>query len=186
MTLSHSLRLHESFEEEEFKRPAAPSHRHAAPSAPWPWIDIEDGTRNIPTYVLLVHFPLTRYSYILEVDPVQLSSPLSPVPEPCLHESCGGCWRGYPQSLYPNWTPNQVKKSQIEKAVKHYRRHVPCIIHQVDVNEDGIFQVPNPGTITSTDNKVRQTWEDVIRLEVTGFMIQLGLWHLTNMLLYVY
>jgi len=21
-----------------------PSHRHAAPSAPWPWIDLEDGT----------------------------------------------------------------------------------------------------------------------------------------------
>ncbi|KJA24138.1 hypothetical protein HYPSUDRAFT_39284 [Hypholoma sublateritium FD-334 SS-4] len=146
MTLSRSLRLHESFFEEEFKRPAAPSHRHAAPSAPWPWIDIED-----------------------EVDPTQLSSHLPPVPEPCLHVSCGGCWREYPQALYPNWTPSQVKKSQIEKAVKHYRRNVVCVIHQVDVNEDGIFQVPNPGRITSTDNKVRETWEDVIRLEAPDY-----------------
>ena len=22
-----------------------PSHRHAAPSAPWPWVDIQDGKR---------------------------------------------------------------------------------------------------------------------------------------------
>ncbi len=41
----------------------------------------------------------------------------------------------------------------------------PCIIHQVDVNEDGLFQVPNPGTIVSVDNKMSETWEDVIRLE---------------------
>ena len=47
MTLSHSLHLHESFFEEEYKRPAAPSHRHAAPSAPWPWIDIDDGAKDI-------------------------------------------------------------------------------------------------------------------------------------------
>lgn len=23
-----------------------PSHRHASPSAPWPWVDIEDGERH--------------------------------------------------------------------------------------------------------------------------------------------
>ena len=26
----------------EIHRIAPPSHRHAAPSAPWPWVDIQD------------------------------------------------------------------------------------------------------------------------------------------------
>ena len=28
---------------EDLNRVPHPSHRHAAPSAPWPWIDLEDG-----------------------------------------------------------------------------------------------------------------------------------------------
>ncbi|KAF9474032.1 hypothetical protein BDN70DRAFT_885294 [Pholiota conissans] len=137
MTPSH-LHVHDRYFEEDSKRVAPPSHRHAAPSAPWPWIDIED-----------------------EVDPVQLSSPLPPVPEPCNHKDCGGCWRGYPQSLYPNWTPRQVQKSKISDAITSYDHSTSCVIHQVDVTEEGLFHVPNPGHITSSDNIVDETWEQL-------------------------
>ncbi|KAF8991947.1 hypothetical protein BDQ17DRAFT_1370148 [Cyathus striatus] len=44
-----------------------PSHRHAAPSAPWPWMDIDDA-----------------------VDQTQLITELPPIPEDCDHNACGG------------------------------------------------------------------------------------------------
>ncbi|KAF8194202.1 hypothetical protein BJ912DRAFT_901347, partial [Pholiota molesta] len=127
----------------ETKRIAPPSHRHAAPSAPWPWVDIANGTcfssnRSCATFV----------------------SPL-PSPEPCTHKDCKGCWRGYPQSLYPNWTPSQIRKSQIAQAISDYRRDISCVIHQVDVTEEGLFHVPHPGEIISTDNIVNDTWEQL-------------------------
>ena len=37
MTIIHSRRV-----QEVSNRTGPPSHRHAAPSAPWPWIDIQD------------------------------------------------------------------------------------------------------------------------------------------------
>ncbi len=88
MTLSHSLRLHESFFEEEYKRPTAPSHRHAAPSAPWPWIDIEDGTTDISELPVFNRaFPLTGILLYYRSRPCTafLSSPTDPgAMPPCL------------------------------------------------------------------------------------------------------
>ncbi|KAE9410090.1 hypothetical protein BT96DRAFT_847881 [Gymnopus androsaceus JB14] len=93
----------------------APPHRHAAPSAPWPWIDIHD-----------------------EVDPAQLDSPLPPIPPLCPHEDCE-CWTGYPQSRFPNWTPLQVSRSGIHAVVHDYDRSIPCTIHYVNVDTGGFF-----------------------------------------------
>ena len=31
------------FNSKELYRVPHPSHRHAAPSAPWPWVDMDDG-----------------------------------------------------------------------------------------------------------------------------------------------
>jgi hypothetical protein len=98
---------------------------------------------------------------------VQLSSPLPPIPEPCTHKDCKGCWRGYPQSLYPNWTPSQIRKSQIAQAISDYRRDISCVIHQVDVTEEGLFHVPHPGKIISTDNIVNDTWEQLEDAQVS-------------------
>lgn len=114
-----------------------PSHRHAAPSAPWPWVDIDD-----------------------EVDPVQLESPLPPIPPPCDHKTCGGCWAGYPQSLFPNWTPRQVEKSKIQSAITDYRRDIPCKIYHVDVGEDGFFK--DAGVVLADESNKSEIWERII------------------------
>ncbi|KAH6910723.1 hypothetical protein BKA70DRAFT_1271341 [Coprinopsis sp. MPI-PUGE-AT-0042] len=93
-----------------------PSHRHAAPSAPWPWVDIQDG-----------------------VDKEQLASEKPPIPQQCLHDnSCNSCWKGYPQSLFPNWTKAQVVKSRIYEAI-HNKDEKPCKIYYVDVSTEGRF-----------------------------------------------
>ncbi|KZP22947.1 hypothetical protein FIBSPDRAFT_469777 [Athelia psychrophila] len=65
----------------------APHQRHAQPSGPWPWTDVDspdqEGDENTP---------------------VPSVNALSP-------------WRGYPQCHFPNWTPAQVRRSKIMDAV---------------------------------------------------------------------
>ncbi|KAG5644686.1 hypothetical protein DXG03_007986 [Asterophora parasitica] len=119
------------------KQLPTPSHRHAAPSAPWPWIDIHD-----------------------ELDAEQLHSEKPPVPELCDHTTCEGCWKGYPQSRFPNWTKEQVERSKIADAVADYDKDRPCIIHHVDVNTSGFFT--NASHVTANDADVEDTWNIII------------------------
>ncbi|KAK0224094.1 hypothetical protein IW262DRAFT_873230 [Armillaria fumosa] len=91
-------------------------HRHSGPSNPWPWLNFND-----------------------EIDDEQLKSQAPPIPPPCNHVDCNGCWKGYPQSHFPNWTPSQVRRSRIHSAIHDYNRETPCTIHQVDVNDHGFF-----------------------------------------------
>ncbi|TFK31450.1 hypothetical protein BDQ12DRAFT_694126 [Crucibulum laeve] len=136
--MASQSRLYPKQFEDNANRIPPPSHRHAAPSAPWPWVDIED-----------------------EVDPVQLASPLPPVPPACNHRTCEGrCWRGYPQSLFPNWTQAQVKKSKIYTAIHEYNRHRTCIIHHVDVNGNGIFT--DSGEISTQDKQDDEIWQMIV------------------------
>ena len=37
------ISLHSRKDTKDDNRVPHPSHRHAAPSAPWPWVDLEDG-----------------------------------------------------------------------------------------------------------------------------------------------
>ncbi|KAK0484497.1 hypothetical protein IW261DRAFT_1456929 [Armillaria novae-zelandiae] len=101
------------------KRPP-PSHRHSGPSAPWPWINLND-------------------DLFAEVDDEQLQSQAPPIPPPCDHIDCNGCWKGYPQSRFPNWTPSQVRRSRILYVINDYNPEIPCTIHHVDVNDHGFF-----------------------------------------------
>ncbi|KAF8902609.1 hypothetical protein CPB84DRAFT_1678779 [Gymnopilus junonius] len=117
-----------------------PSHRHAAPSAPWPWVDLED-----------------------EVDKAQLECPSPPIPPPCDHKNCGGCWKGYPQSRFPNWTKRQVIKSKIYSAIRDYSREKDCICHRVDVDSNGFFT--NPGPIIASHGEENQVWNELIHEE---------------------
>src|SRR2546421_71712 len=108
-----------------------PSHRHAAPSAPWPWVDLNDGiSRNNLLSALLTHCLISLPLFSTEVDPEQLNSELHPIPALCDHRDCGhDCWKNYPQSRFPNWTRRQVKKSKILKAVEEYDRALPCKLY---------------------------------------------------------
>ncbi|KAG6904868.1 hypothetical protein DXG01_006627, partial [Tephrocybe rancida] len=65
----------------------------------------------------------------------------SPSIQRCNHQDakkCNRCWTGYPQSLFPNWTPAQQERSRISTVVK---LHDTCKIHYVDVNEKGEFTI---------------------------------------------
>ncbi|KAF8153211.1 hypothetical protein B0H34DRAFT_722645 [Crassisporium funariophilum] len=141
---SHSLRrLRPKAFEEDHNRIAPPSHRHAAPSAPWPWVDIQD-----------------------EVDREQLATALPPIPERCDHKNpgCDGCWKGYPQSLFPNWTPAQVIKSKIHKAIHDYRREIQCVVHFVDVDDNGLFT--SPRKLSSGEGSLEETWQEFVNSHV--------------------
>lgn len=122
------------FNEDEARIPN-PSYRHAAPSAPWPWVDLND-----------------------EVDQEQLKSELPPVPAICDHTNCGdACWKNYPQSRFPNWTRRQVKKSKILKAVEEYDRDRPCRLFYVDVDDQGKFS--NADETVVTEKNVIHRWQ---------------------------
>jgi len=94
------------------------AYRHASPSGPWPWRDLDydlsESRQNSPE--------ANRGAF------------------PCPHskKECAGypCWTLYPQSLFPNWTPGQIKKSGIVEAAS---KSQVCTLYVVDVNQDGHF-----------------------------------------------
>lgn len=97
-------------------------------------------------------------------DRVQLESGPPPIPVLCNHRSCGGCYVGYPQSRFPDWTQRQVKKSRIYEAIHNYDRDKTCILHRVDVDNNGFFT--NPGEITARPGHDVHIWEALIYEEV--------------------
>ncbi|KAK0216506.1 hypothetical protein EDD85DRAFT_434173 [Armillaria nabsnona] len=102
-----------------------PSHRHSGPSVPWPWINLND-----------------------EVDGDLLRSEAPPIPAPCDHVNCNGCWNGYPRSRFPNWGDSQVSLSGICDAINQYNHNVPCTIHRVDVDDRGYFMDSEKDEVT--------------------------------------
>ncbi|KAF8809594.1 hypothetical protein BYT27DRAFT_7162598 [Phlegmacium glaucopus] len=124
---------------DELDRVPHPSHRHAAPSAPWPWVDLDD-----------------------DVDSKQLESIAPPIPEHCDHSPgrCNRCWTGYPQSRFPNWTERQAIKAKIYDAVHNYPKNKPCTCYRVDVDESGFFT--NVKEITAEYGDEDMTWDQMI------------------------
>ncbi|KAF8153225.1 hypothetical protein B0H34DRAFT_722697 [Crassisporium funariophilum] len=123
---------------EDLTRAPHPSHRHAGPAAPWPWVDSQD-----------------------EVDPYLLDAELPLNPPTCDHTACGGsCWKAYPQSCFPNWTHQQVVKSKIYNAITKNRPDRPCVCHQVDVDAGGQFL--NRKAVTAHYGDENRTWELLI------------------------
>ncbi|KIK64875.1 hypothetical protein GYMLUDRAFT_71238 [Collybiopsis luxurians FD-317 M1] len=111
-----------------------PPQRHAAPSAPWPWIDIDD-----------------------DIDPEQLESPLPPIPPLCDHKDCGGCWQGYPQSRFPNWTLGQLQRSGVFKVIENEKES--CTIYSVNVDTTGFFF--NDGNVVVEEGNKQEFWNSI-------------------------
>ncbi|KAH6910724.1 hypothetical protein BKA70DRAFT_1463926 [Coprinopsis sp. MPI-PUGE-AT-0042] len=118
----------------QFTKINPPPHRHAAPSAPWPWIDIGD-----------------------DISKEDLSNDAPPIPEFCAHINCT-CWTGYPASRFPNWTEPQVRKSKIWDARE---KHRDCTIYLCDVNNNGIFK--DVGVMQADDGHEKEVWENILR-----------------------
>ncbi|KAJ7593398.1 hypothetical protein C8J56DRAFT_497093 [Mycena floridula] len=127
-------------------RAQQPSHRHATPSGPWPFLDIDD-----------------------PVDAAQLSAPQ---PRRQEEQEEQEDWSGYPQSMFANWTYFQLKKSGIAKlTLDRYSAAKPCNVYKLDVWDDGSFHVdPEQDEWTIKDNhndregslKTRQIfWNDL-------------------------
>lgn len=47
-------------------------------------------------------------------------------------------WRGYPQDLFGNWKPDQVKRSKILNNCSQLDN---CLVHWLDVLGDGTFNI---------------------------------------------
>ncbi|KAF9226333.1 hypothetical protein BS17DRAFT_765341 [Gyrodon lividus] len=96
-------------------RVPAPTYRHAAPSAPWPWMDFD-----------------------MDSSEVQPCLPLG------LVDSTQE-WERYPQSLFGNWTPDQVSRSRMLLSCSDHSDE-PCAIHKVDIlKDDGKFDKSEEG-----------------------------------------
>lgn len=95
----------------------APARRHGSPSGPWPWLDINYDKER--TLSLLISYNGQEF---------------------CPHESdkqCGDeCWIRYPESIFSNWLPSQVKRSRI-KELSYISPS--CTIYYIDVGNDGSF-----------------------------------------------
>ncbi|KAJ7083656.1 hypothetical protein B0H15DRAFT_850296 [Mycena belliarum] len=106
-----------------------PSHRHGAPSGPWPFLDLDS-----------------------EIDSEQLANP----PQTLVAHLKNPDWTKYPQALYPNWTPAQQQKSGITRVLSHVSRE-PCIIRRVNVCDSGLF-TPDEDLEVTEENK-NEFWE---------------------------
>ncbi|KAK0230350.1 cora-like Mg2+ transporter protein-domain-containing protein [Armillaria fumosa] len=113
------------------------SHRHSGPSVPWPWIDLND-----------------------KVDGGLLKSGAPPIPAPCNHVHCNGCWKDYPRSRFPNWGDSQVQRSGICDAINKYNHDVPCMIYRLDIDNRGYFM--DSGNYEVTEQTKGAFWERLI------------------------
>ena len=102
----------------------------------------------------------------IEVDPIQLEGTLPPIPEPCDHNpaSCNRCWTGYPQSLFPQWTEGQSRKTKIHEAIHNTPKNELCTCYQLDVDMQGFFN--SAGKITAAYGDEDLIWEQMIHEQV--------------------
>lgn len=68
------------------------------------------------------------------------------------------------QSLFPNWTPDQVRRSGIAKAVKVSSREVNCTVYHVDVDQKGHFSKSLEYNVTESNED--EIWDDLIHSKV--------------------
>ncbi|KAG2140527.1 uncharacterized protein EDB93DRAFT_1252817 [Suillus bovinus] len=87
-----------------------PMYRHAAPSGPWPWMDFD-----------------TDSEITLNCD----NTPVSP-------GTANQPWRGYPEALFENWKPDQVRRS---KMLTNCPELGVCSVHWLDALKDGTFKI---------------------------------------------
>lgn len=89
------------------------SYRHAAPSGPWPWVDLES-----------------------DIKPPE-TEPASPQRQSTEGNNCH--WRGYPQCLFGNWIKERVKRCKMVENCSTDASE-QCRIYYVDVLKNGKFK----------------------------------------------
>lgn len=94
----------------------------------------------------------------LQLPPNQARNAAAPI-EVITNDVENHAWTEYPQSLFPNWTPQQLSRSGIADAL--LERKKSCIIHHVDVLNDGTFAVPKKYKHVVTADHADQFWEEL-------------------------
>jgi hypothetical protein len=120
----------------------APDQRHAQPSGPWPWMDLE---------AIESHEDAPEVTAILPPDAPK--------------------WRGYPQSDFPNWTPVPVRRSRIRDMIDK-RPESPCKIYCVDVLESGEFKTLDLRTICDTEASRKDFWTMMHKKRPPGIRVR--------------
>ncbi|KAJ8582390.1 hypothetical protein M405DRAFT_846472 [Rhizopogon salebrosus TDB-379] len=124
----------------------APIYRHAAPSGPWPWMDLESDIMALDTE-----------SITLDRQSMEGNSP----------------WRGYPQSLFGNWVGERVKRCKmVENCSKDSREK--CRIYYVDVLKDGKFKpaTEDNGPLDVDERALGQLWDTKLQTKPTGLRLR--------------
>lgn len=131
----------------QVERAPLPPHRHAAPSGPWPWMDLSSTIR-----------------------PEQLSSEQPPVPPLCDHTDCkGACWKDYPRSRFPNWEKAQTQRAKINEAIASEEASKGSVLYIVDTDRNGIFHGRKPVRVARTE--VEDFWNQYLLKEVRLWLI---------------
>ncbi|KAI6045276.1 cora-like Mg2+ transporter protein-domain-containing protein [Pisolithus marmoratus] len=123
-------------------RTPIPPYRHATPSAPWPWMDFEMDKS--------------------AVEPLSPGGPASP----------SSHWEKYPQNLFKNWTPDQVKRS---KMLTNCSDSEPCSIYSVEVMDDGHFDKTvgdRTTTVTADSASYQAFWNALQQPRPEGIRIR--------------
>jgi hypothetical protein len=72
----------------------------------------------------------------------------------------GQPWRGYPEALFGNWKPDQVRRS---KMLSNCSELDMCLVHWLDVLTDGTFTVLDgegrDQTSRVTPERINEFWE---------------------------
>ncbi|KAJ3573123.1 hypothetical protein NP233_g2634 [Leucocoprinus birnbaumii] len=102
------------------------SHRHAAPSGPWPWSDLDEET---------------PFDARFSGESLNTRDPNS--------------WTGYPTSLFRNWSPSRLVRSGIARLLSERdgTAFPKCDIYYVDVNSEGRFSKPSKYEVSSQNTK---------------------------------
>jgi len=126
-------------QERVFVRLPKPSHRHAAPAGPWPYIDT-----------------LTDQESEEVID-----AKIPAIIGSCGHDDdCQDCkqWIAYPQSLFSIWTIKPVRHSGLDRVIRCGEDS--SVIYTVDVLENGVFG--DSGTVTVTSRTKRDYWNNTL------------------------
>ena len=84
-------------------------------------------------------------------------------------------WTKYPQNLFGNWTPDQVKRSKMLTTCSDST--TPCSIHTVEVNENGHFDKTAADrivTVTADAASVETFWsklQEPVRITLTPTVV---------------
>ena len=99
---------------------------------------------------------------------IEIECVVPPTPDLCDHslERCNRCWMGYPQSRFPQWTKQQIRKAKIYDAVHKSPRNKHCICYRVDVNMQGLFTHPREMTLEYGNED--SIWHGMIHEQVSS------------------